>query len=119
MLLAYNGFFNIIIKVFRIINYVIIDNQVFQTINNVLHIKKFIFEKLDSHLQYRFIIIIIIIFILIGCVSWDWYYPFHYAPFINEVMNFGDLNINFPPSTPFFPFEQLLAVLPPGLYLIF
>uniref|UniRef100_A0A1I7UUL0 5'-3' exoribonuclease 1 n=1 Tax=Caenorhabditis tropicalis TaxID=1561998 RepID=A0A1I7UUL0_9PELO len=47
-----------------------------------------------------------------GCVSWSWFYPHHYAPFISDVQGFADMKIEFELSKPFHPFEQLLAVLP-------
>lgn len=47
-----------------------------------------------------------------GCVSWSWYYPHHYAPWITDVKGFTDMNLTFELSTPFRPFEQLLSVLP-------
>lgn len=47
-----------------------------------------------------------------GCVSWSWFYPHHYAPFISDVQGFADMKIEFDLSVPFHPFEQLLAVLP-------
>lgn len=49
-----------------------------------------------------------------GCVSWDWYYSFHYAPFISDLVDVKDLNIEFNMGEPFEPVEQLLAVLPPA-----
>lgn len=49
-----------------------------------------------------------------GCVSWDWYYCFHYAPFISDLTNIRDLEISFNKGSPFSPIEQLLAVLPPA-----
>ncbi|QQP57047.1 5'-3' exoribonuclease 1 [Caligus rogercresseyi] len=49
-----------------------------------------------------------------GCVSWAWYYNHHYAPWITDIRNFGDMKHDFNTSSqPFRPFEQLLAVLPP------
>ncbi len=48
-----------------------------------------------------------------GCVSWSWFYPFHYAPFASDLINLNELKINFELSRPFYAFEQLLSVLPP------
>ena len=48
-----------------------------------------------------------------GCISWSWFYPFHYAPFASDLTNLNDIKINFELSRPFFAFEQLLSVLPP------
>ena len=48
-----------------------------------------------------------------GCVSWSWFYPFHYAPFASDLINLNDIKINFDLNTPFYAFEQLLSVLPP------
>ncbi|BFF99890.1 5'-3' exoribonuclease 1 [Drosophila madeirensis] len=47
-----------------------------------------------------------------GVQSWDWYYPFHYAPFISDLNSIVTVKIKFQIGTPFLPFEQLLAVLP-------
>ncbi|XP_058129532.1 5'-3' exoribonuclease 1 [Anopheles ziemanni] len=47
-----------------------------------------------------------------GVVSWSWYYPHHYAPFISDVDNFDHLVLTFEKACPFLPFQQLLSVLP-------
>jgi 5'-3' exoribonuclease 1 len=47
-----------------------------------------------------------------GCMSWGWFYPHHYAPYISDVNDFSDIDLNFEMGEPFKPFEQLLAVLP-------
>lgn len=47
-----------------------------------------------------------------GCCSWSWYYPHHYAPYISDIKDFKDLKLEFDMGVPFFPFQQLLAVLP-------
>eukprot|EP00099_Drosophila_melanogaster_P014639 NP_523408.2 pacman, isoform A [Drosophila melanogaster] len=47
-----------------------------------------------------------------GVQSWDWYYPFHYTPFISDLKNIEQVEIAFHMGTPFLPFQQLLAVLP-------
>lgn len=47
-----------------------------------------------------------------GCVSWSWYYPHHFAPWITDIRDFCNMSMNFELSQPFMPFEQLLAVLP-------
>ncbi|KAG9510478.1 5'-3' exoribonuclease 1, partial [Fragariocoptes setiger] len=49
-----------------------------------------------------------------GCVSWGWYYPYHYAPFISDVNDLAGVNLKFDMGEPFKPFDQLLAVLPPA-----
>ena len=47
-----------------------------------------------------------------GVQSWSWFYPQHYAPYVSDVRNFAHLDLQFDLSKPFFPFEQLMAVLP-------
>lgn len=40
------------------------------------------------------------------------YYPYHYAPYLSDIRNIGELKMKFELGKPFMPFEQLLAVLP-------
>lgn len=47
-----------------------------------------------------------------GCVSWSWYYPHHFSPWITDIKGFANMTMDFELSQPFLPFEQLLAVLP-------
>ncbi|CAD6449200.1 9bde2036-9cde-4a4c-8039-9d2f7da022b4 [Sclerotinia trifoliorum] len=47
-----------------------------------------------------------------GCPSWDWYYPYHYAPFAADFANLKEMKINFQKGRIFRPFEQLMGVLP-------
>ena len=47
-----------------------------------------------------------------GCVSWYWYYPYHYAPFASDLVGCDQLKIEFEMGEPAKPFEQLLAVFP-------
>lgn len=46
-----------------------------------------------------------------GCVSWGWYYPFHYAPFCSD-LDFTGLDFTFDYGKPFTPFQQLMSVMP-------
>jgi len=51
-----------------------------------------------------------------GCISWGWFYPFHYGPFISDLT---DMRLRFARATfsmgqPFTPFFQLLGCLPPA-----
>ena len=48
-----------------------------------------------------------------GCISWSWFYPFHYAPFASDLVDLDQIKIQFELNRPFFAFEQLLSVLPP------
>ena len=48
-----------------------------------------------------------------GCSSWEWYFPYHYAPFASDFINIGSVKNEFPLETkPFKPLEQLMAVFP-------
>jgi 5'-3' exonuclease len=50
-----------------------------------------------------------------GVPSWDWYFPYHYAPFASDVFQFSDSifkkfkGFSFPPSEPFRPYDQLMS----------
>lgn len=48
-----------------------------------------------------------------GCASWEWYFPYHYAPFSSDFLNISGLSTEFECGTePFKPFEQLMCVFP-------
>ncbi|PVV00689.1 hypothetical protein BB560_004917 [Smittium megazygosporum] len=47
-----------------------------------------------------------------GCVSWGWYYPYHYAPLASDFLHLEDYDIHFELGAPLKPFEQLMSVLP-------
>lgn len=47
-----------------------------------------------------------------GCPSWNWYYPYHYAPFASDFVDIGNIEISFELASPLRPFEQLMGVLP-------
>uniref|UniRef100_A0A8C0HMR2 5'-3' exoribonuclease n=1 Tax=Buteo japonicus TaxID=224669 RepID=A0A8C0HMR2_9AVES len=48
-----------------------------------------------------------------GCASWNWYYPFHYAPFASDFEGIADMPSDFEKgSKPFKPLEQLMGVFP-------
>lgn len=48
-----------------------------------------------------------------GCASWNWYFPYHYAPFASDFKNIAGLSTQFEKgSKPFNPLEQLMGVFP-------
>ncbi|KAF8365792.1 xrn-2 [Pristionchus pacificus] len=48
-----------------------------------------------------------------GCVSWDWYFPYHYAPFASDFDTVAQYVPDFDLDTkPFKPLEQLMSVFP-------
>ena len=51
-----------------------------------------------------------------GCISWNWFYPYHYGPLLQDMTNLNALTskIEFSIGQPFRPFQQLLGCLPPA-----
>jgi 5'-3' exoribonuclease 2 len=47
-----------------------------------------------------------------GCPSWEWYYPYHYAPFAADFVELSKLDLHFEKGRISKPFEQLMSVLP-------
>lgn len=47
-----------------------------------------------------------------GVASWDWYYPYHYAPMVSDMVDLSSIAVAFTPGRPFLPYEQLMAVQP-------
>ncbi|KAI1382754.1 exoribonuclease 2, partial [Hypoxylon trugodes] len=47
-----------------------------------------------------------------GCPSWEWYYPYHYAPFAQDFVDIGKMEISFEKGRIARPFEQLMSVQP-------
>ena len=49
-----------------------------------------------------------------GVPSWEWYFPYHFAPCAFTIMRFSYENTPFKQGKPFRPLDQLMAVQPPG-----
>ncbi|KJZ80434.1 hypothetical protein HIM_00284 [Hirsutella minnesotensis 3608] len=47
-----------------------------------------------------------------GIASWPWFYGYHYAPLISDVIKGLGADLNFKKGQPFKPYEQLMGVLP-------
>jgi len=51
-----------------------------------------------------------------GCISWGWFYPYHYGPMLSDLVDLPEVfeSIEFEVGAPLKPFEQLMACLPPA-----
>ncbi|XP_055588422.1 5'-3' exoribonuclease 2 homolog [Uranotaenia lowii] len=47
-----------------------------------------------------------------GCASWEWYFPYHYAPFASDFKALQNVKTHFDRGTPFKPLQQLMGVFP-------
>ncbi|KAF7969495.1 hypothetical protein HWV62_27245 [Athelia sp. TMB] len=47
-----------------------------------------------------------------GTPSWQWFYPYHFAPFAADFENIDKMEIRFELGQPVRPFEQLMSVFP-------
>jgi 5'-3' exoribonuclease 2 len=46
--------------------------------------------------------------------SWQWYYPYHFAPFASDFEDLNKMDLKFELAKPFKPYEQLMGVFPPA-----
>ena len=51
-----------------------------------------------------------------GCISWGWFFPYHYGPMLSDLRNLPEMfkKIHFSVGIPIFPFQQLMSCLPPA-----
>ena len=51
-----------------------------------------------------------------GCVSWGWFFPYHYGPMISDLTDLVRVfdKIKFEVGEPLRPFQQLMGCLPPA-----
>ncbi|CAN8072972.1 unnamed protein product [Agarophyton chilense] len=70
--------------------------------------KQVLLQKYNEGLQW------VMKYYYVGCISWGWFYPFHYAPFASDLIESEAISSDmiFELGNPFEPFTQLQAVMP-------
>lgn len=96
MFKVYVGCWRITIKVCHFHFYFFIQNQIASYMFVIYYIQR-------NNRKYH----------LVGCASWKWFYPFHYAPFASDFVDLDNIDVRFPSNTvPKNPLEQLMCVFP-------
>lgn len=78
------------------------------------------FDVMSDNMQFRYSVALqyvkglcwVLQYYYQGCASWEWYFPYHYAPFASDFINITGLSKKFSQGTPFRPLEQLMGVFP-------
>lgn len=78
------------------------------------------FDVMPDNLQFRYSVALqyvkglcwVLQYYYQGCASWEWYFPYHYAPFASDFTSIKGLSKKFSKGTPFKPLEQLMGVFP-------
>ena len=91
------------------------------------HKGRYYYEKLDitplDHAKHRHLntvymegLVWCLAYYYRGCISWSWFYPYHYGPMISDLTDLNAIfrTMKYDPGEPFLPFQQLMGCLPPG-----
>lgn len=71
------------------------------------------YDKVSIIKEYLTAMYWILMYYTHGCVSWSWFYPYHYSPCVSDFSIIENFEVSFDLNEPFKPLVQLMAVLPP------